>query len=276
MTCMFKVIHYYLQMYLKTLKKSVLKYMNLILLIFLSAPGLAWQASLKKTGVRLELLTDIDRLLMAEKGTRDRICHAIHRYDKANNKYTKNYEENIESSYLMYLDANDLHGWAMSLKLPLNGFEWVKELSQFNEGFTKNYNEDSNKGYFLEVDLEYPKNLFNLHCGLPFLPGRKKIERCKKHVCNIHNKENYVIHIKALKQPLNHGLILKKVHKIVQFNQKAWLKTYIDMNTKVRTEAKNDVEEDFFKLMNNAGFGKTMENVSKHRDIKLLRRDKRT
>ena len=113
-------------------------------------------------------------LLIVEKGIRGGICHAIHRYAKANNKYMKNYDKNIESSYLMYLDANSLYGWAMSQILPINGFEWVKELSQFNEDFIKNYDEDSNKGYFLEVDVEYPKNLFNLHNDLPFLPERKK------------------------------------------------------------------------------------------------------
>ena len=89
------------------------------------------------------------------------------------------------------------------------------------------------------------------------------------------NKENYVVHIRALKQALNHGLILKKVRKLIQFNQKAWLKPHIDMNIKLRTKAKNDFEKDFFKLMNNSVFGKTMENVRKHRDIKLVTTDKR-
>ena len=124
---------------------------------FLSAPGLAWQACLKKTGIRLELLTDIDMLLMVEKGTRGGICHAIHRYAKANNKYMKNYDKNIESSYLMYLDANNLYGWAMSQKLPVDGFEWVEKLPEFDECFIKNYDENSDKGYIFEVDVEYPK-----------------------------------------------------------------------------------------------------------------------
>ena len=134
----------------------------------------------------------------------------------------------------------------MSQRLPVNGFEWMEQLSEFDERFIKNYDENNDKGYILEVDAEYPKNLFNLHCDLPFLPERKKIKKCKKLVCNIHNKENYVVHIRALKQALNHGLILKKVHKVIQFNQKAWLKPYIDMNTKLRTDEKNDFEKDFF------------------------------
>ena len=112
----------------------------------------------------------------------------------------------------MYLDANNLYGWAMSQRLPVNGFEWTEQLSEFDKSFIKNYDENNDKGYILEVDVESLKNLFNLHCDLSFSPERKKIEKCKKLVCNKHNKENYVVHIRALKQGLNHGLILKKVH----------------------------------------------------------------
>ena len=181
----------------------------------------------------------------------------------------RNYDKNIESTYLMYLDANNLYGWAMSQKLPADGIKWIKKLSEFNEDFKKNYDENNDKGYILEVDSEYPKNLFNLHSDLPFL--EKKIKKCKKLVGNIHNKKNYVVHMIALKQALNHVLILKNVHKVIRFNKKAWLKPYINMNTKLRTESKND----FFKLLNNTVFGKTVENVRKHRDIKLLTTDKR-
>ena len=187
----------------------------------------------------------------------------------------KDYDENIDSSYLMYLDPNNLYGSAMSQRLPVNGFEWVEELSEFDERYIKNYNENSNKEYILEVDVENPKNLFNLYKGLPFLAERKKTEKWKKLVCSIHDKENYVMHIRALKQALNHGLMLKKVHKVIQFNQEAWLKPYIDMNTKLRTDAKNDFEKDFFKLMNNAVFGKTIENVRKNRDIRLVTNQKK-
>ena len=130
-------------------------------------------------------------------------------------------------------------------------------------------------GDILEVDVEYPGNIRMLHSNLAFLPERMKINKCSKLVCTTQNKENYVIHIRALKQALNHGLKLTKVRRIIQFDQEAWLKPYIDMNTKLRKEAKKDFEKDFFKLMNNAVFGKTMENVTNHRDIKIVTTDKR-
>ena len=114
------------------------------------------------------------------------------------------------------------------------------------------------------------KKLFDLHKDLPFLPERKKVNKVEKLIYNMEEKEKYVVHIKFLKQALNHGLVLKKLHRVIQFNQKNWLKPYIDMNTKFRKEAKNDFEKHFFKLMNNSVFGKTMENVRKHRDIKLV------
>ena len=155
---------------------------------FLSAPGLAWQACLKETGIKLELLTDNDMLLMVEKGIRGRICQAIHRYAKANNKYVNNYDKSIISSYLMYLDANNFYGWTMMQKRPANGLKWVKNSSKFNERFIKGYSENSDRGYFLEVDVGYPKNLFNSHKDLPFLLERKNIEKYKKIVCRIEGK----------------------------------------------------------------------------------------
>ena len=214
---------------------------------FVSAPGLAWQAYLKKTGVKLELITNYDMIWMIEKGIRGGICQATHRYTEANNKYMKNCDENNESSYIEYLDANNLYGRAMSQKLSVNGFKPVKQkkLSKFNEDFIKKYDGDSNTGYFLEVDVNYPKMLFKSHKDLPFLLERKKVEIVEKLTCSIEGKEKYVIHIRALKQALNHGK-LKEIYRIIQFKQKAWLKLYIHMNTELRKQAQNEFEKNFF------------------------------
>ena len=114
-----------------------------------------------------------------------------------------------------------------------------------------------------------------MHTYLPFLPKKMKIDKCNKLVCNLYDKKNYVVHIRSLKQALNHGLIVKKVHRVIQFNQEALLKPYIDMNTELRKQAKNDFEKDFYKFMSDAVFGKTVGNVRKHRDNKLVATDKR-
>ena len=163
----------------------------------------------------------------------------------------------------------------MSQKLSVNGFNWIKDVTEIDKKFIKNYDGDSDKGYILEVDVKYPRKLHDLHSDLPFLPKKMKIDQCKKLVCNLRNKKKYVVHIRSLKQALNHRLKLKKVHRIIEFNQEAWLETYIDMNAELRKIAKNDFKKDSFKLMNNAVFGKTMENVRKHRDIKLVTTDKK-
>ena len=140
---------------------------------FLSAPGLTWQVCLKKTGVELELLTDIDMLLMVEEGIRGGICQAIYRYAKANNKYIDNYYEKI--TYLLYLDADNFYGWTVSQILSINCFKWVEDLWEFYERFIENYDENHDRGYFLEVDVKYPENLFNSHKDLPFLAEIKKL-----------------------------------------------------------------------------------------------------
>ena len=156
---------------------------------------------------------------MVEEGIKDGICHSIHRYAKANNKYMKNYDKNEESSYIQYLDTNNLYGWAMCQKLPVNGFKWIEDTSKINEEFIKNYDENNNKGYILEVDVKYPKKLHDLHSDLPFLPKRMKIDKCKKLMCNLRIKK-YVVHIKSLKQALNHGLTLKKFTEFLNLIKK--------------------------------------------------------
>ena len=183
---------------------------------FCTTPGLAMEACLKKTGVKLGQPTDIDMVLMFEKGLRGGISQAIHRYATANNKYTPNYHSQRLSSYLIYLDANNLYGWAMSKKLPLNGFLWSKKLNKYTSDFIKNYDENSNLGYLLEVDFKYPKHLHKLHSDLPFLAIKQN-----KLLTTLEDKKNYVIHISALKQALNHGLVLEKVNRAIVFTQEA-------------------------------------------------------
>ena len=256
-------------------RQSYLKNYELDPAHFVSLPGLAWQACLKKTNVELELLTDYDMLLMVKEGIRGGICHAMQRYVKANNKYMKDYDRKKKSSYIQYLDANNLYGKAMTETLPVRGFKWMDDISKIDEDFVKDYDKNNNKGYILDVDIDYPNKLQNLHSDLPFLPERMIINNTKKLVCNLNDKKNYIVHIDVLKQALDHGLKLRKVHRVIEFDQEAWLKEYIDVNTELRKKATNDFEKDFFKLMNNAVFGKTMENVRKHRDIKLVKRTRK-
>ena len=151
---------------------------------------------------------------MVEEGIRDGICHSIHRYAKANNKYMKSYNNNEESSYIQYLEANNFYCWAMSKKLPVNGFKWTDN-DKITEEFIKNYNENNDKGYIFEVDVKYPKRLNELHSDLPFLSERMEVNKCKKLVCNLFNKKKYVAHINTLKQALNHGLKFKKIHRVI-------------------------------------------------------------
>ena len=256
----------------ETFRNNCLEYYKLNPAHFYTSPGLAWQACLKKTGVRLELLTDPDMPLMFEKGIRGGITQSVHRYVKVNNKYMGNHER--VSSFLQYLDANNLCGWAMSQLLPTGGFKWVNNLSRFTPKEIARLAKHGSKGYLLEVDVKYPKELHDLHNDFPFMCEKMEINKVAKLVPNLYNKKKYLIHMRASDQALKHGLILEKVHRTIEFNKSAWLKPYIDFNTELRMKAKNDFEKDFFKLMNNAVFGKTMENLRKHKGIKLITNEK--
>ena len=229
---------------------------------YYTAPGLAWDAALKITEVELELLSDIDMLMMFEGGIRGGVSMISNRYGKANNKYMgNNFDSNKPSKYIQYLDANNLYGWAMSKPLPTHGFEWmnVNELKTWE-----------NYSCILEVDLEYPKSLHDLHNDYPLAPEKIKVNKVDKLIPNLNNKKKYVIHYENLKQYLNLGLKLTKIHSGIKFKESPWLKKYIDLNTNLRTKAKNEFEKDFFKLMNNSVFGKTMEKIRNRVDIKLV------
>ena len=239
---------------------------------YFTSPGLAWDACLKMTNINLELLSDPNMLLMFEKGIRGGISMISNRYGEANNKYMGNrYNKNKLNKYLMYLDANNLYGSAMSEKLPIHSFKWLSigEMEKlFNNQVVQIWEKTP---CILEVDLEYPENLHDLHNDYPFCPERVECKNgVEKLIPNLRDKTKYVIHYKNLIQCLKAGMKLKKIHRGIKFIESAWLKPYIDKNTNLRTQTKNNFEKDFFKLMNNSVFGKTMENIRNRVNVKLI------
>ena len=186
----------------------------------------------------------------------------------------KKHDKTKKSTCFQYYDANSLYGCAMTQKLPVDCFEWEKP-SKFTSDFIKNDDEKSSTGYVFDVDIDYPKNLHDVYSDLPFLPQRMKINKCDKLICNLFDKNNYVVHISLLKQLLNHGLTFKKVRRVISFNQEAWMKDYIITNIEERKKADNEFKKDFYKLMCNAVFGKSMEQVRNHRDIRQVTTDKK-
>ena len=253
-------------------RDTCLKHYKLDPAHFYTSPRLAWRACLKCTGIRPELLTDPDMLPMFERGIRGGITQAVRKYASANNKYMGDkFNPNEDTTYLQYLDANNLYGWAMSQPLPTGGFKWVDENpNEISELATR-----TDKGYILEVDVSYPKVLHDSHNDLPFMCERMEINGVGKLLPNLRDKKNYVIHIKVVDQALQHRLIPDRIHQVIELDQSPWLKTYIDFNTQLRTAATNDFEKDFFKLTNNSVFRKTMENIRKHRNIKLVRTEEK-
>ena len=254
---------------------------------YVSSPGLSWDAMQKMTGVSLDLISDVDMQNLIEKGMRGGISTITHRHAVANNKYMKNYDPEKESCYIPYLDANNLYGWAMSQKLPTGDFRWIPSPEYIN---LDSYDENSAKGLILEVDLEYPPELHRLHNDYPLAPekmvvreemlsdysreilGREgmTIGKVGKLIPNLRDKKEYVLHYRNLQLYLKLGLKLTKIHRALEFSQSNWLEPYIAFNTQKRTEAKNVFEKDFFKLMNNSVFGKTMENLRKRSNIQLV------
>ena len=229
---------------------------------YYTAPGLAWDAALKMTNVRLELLNDPDMLLMFEEGIRGGISMISTRYGKANNPYMKDYDPSLPTKYITYMDANGLYGCAMSKPLPTHDFRWLTE-----EELVLKWKD---LPCILEVNLMYPKHLHKLHNDYPLAPERVTVNGVDKLIPNLRDKRKYIIHHETLKQYLSLGLKLYKIHRGITFKESAWLKPYIDLNTELRTKATNDFEKDFFKLMNNSVFGKTMENVRNRVDVRLV------
>ena len=237
---------------------------------YYTSPGLAWDAALKLTDVKLELLSNYDMFLMFQHGIRGGVSTISTRYAKANNKYMgKSFDRKKTSSYIAYLDANNLYGSGMSNPLPTSGFKWMNKRELLN---WENITNRDGVGCILEVDLEYPKELHDLHNDYPLAPESLKLEGSTvfKLIPNLMDKTKYVIHYENLKLYESLGLMITKIHRGIKFQECAWLKKYIDLNTELRTKATNDFEKDFFKLMNNSVFGKTIQNVEKYEDIRLV------
>ena len=252
----------------ENIRKTCLKHYKLDPCHYYTAPGLAWDACLKETKQNLELLKDFDMLMMFERGIRGGISHISKRYAEANNKYMKDFDETKPSTYIQYLDANNLYGWAMSQKLPTHGFKWIDvNKSKVIKLLQK---KDTNQGFIFEVDLDYPNTLWDSHNDYPLAPEKLKVDKIDKLICSFLSKKHYAVHYKNLKQYLKEGMILEKVHQGIKFYQSPWMEPYIRKNTDLRKLATSSFEKDFFKLMNNSVFGKTIENIRKRQNVVIV------
>ena len=256
---------------------------------YYSAPGLSWDALLKKTGVELELLTDLDMHLFIERGMRGGILMVGKRYAKANNPLVEGYNPAEPTNYITYLDANNLYGWAMSLPLPKSGFHWKRVMPTEEQIMKMKW--EAKKGWILEVDLEYPEHLHDAHNDYPLAPEKKATDpremseyqrrlmielgleppNTEKLLLTLKDKEKYVVNYKNLQFYLSQGIRLKKVHRVLEFDQEPWMEPYIRMNTEFRKQAKSDFETDFYKLTNNSVFRETMDNLRNRVDVKIVR-----
>ena len=212
---------------------------------------------------------------MFERGIRGGISHISKRYAEANNKYMKDYNPDEESTYIQYLDANNLYGWAMSQSLPTHGFKWMRNLTKESlmEILDKTNHSMSNrgrKGYIFEVDLEYPSTLWEEHNDYPLAPEKMIVNGVEKLICHFKPRKNYVVHYRNLRQYLEMGMRLTAVHRGISFNPSSWMEPHNRKNTELRKTAANSFEKDFFKLMNNSVFGKTIENIRKRQNIFLV------
>ena len=265
---------------------TCLKYYGLDPCHCFSSPGLNWDAMLKKTDANLEKISDIDKYLFIEKGSRGGISYISKRYTKANNKYMSDYNSKKPSIFIAYFDKNNLYGWSMS-EYPYEEFEWLENVDEFD---VNSINEKNEIGYF----LEYPDELHELHNDYPLAPEKLaissnmlskyckeiadeydiKVGDVKKLIPNLGNKTKYVLHYRNLQLYLSLGMKLIKIHRILKFKQSDWMKKYIDFNTEKRKNATNDFEKDFFKLMINSVYGKTMENLRKRIHVRLVNNKK--
>ena len=270
---------------------TCLKYYGLDPCHYFSAPELSWDAMLKMTGTELEKILDIDEYLFIEKGLRGGISYIAKRHSKANNEYCPDYDKNKPSTFISYLDMNNLYDWTMNEYLPYCRFEWLKNIDKFD---IMSISDKSPIGYFLKVDREYPEELHELRNNFPSAPeklivsndmlskyckkiGDKyeiKVGDIKKLIPNFGNKTNFVVHYRNLELYLSLGMKFTKIHRVLKFKQSDWMKIYIDFNTKKRKNAANDFEKDFFKLIISSVYEKTMENLRKRINVRLVNNEK--
>ena len=260
----------------KFIKISVEEY-GINPLYCVSFPSYTWQCGKKYTDIKLQTLQNKDMILLLENNIRGGISSVM----------GDRYVRSDKNKKILYIDANNLYGWAMSESLPYDEIKFEKDIC-LND--ILNTPDDSDIGYFIEVDLKYPDNIKEKTKNLPFAPMNKKINPDKfndymkeikpdtyiqtiKLTCDFSNKTNYLIHYRMLKFCVRHGMIVDKVHEIISFKQSKWLEKYISFNTQKRNKAKNDFEKDFYKLLNNAFYGKTMENVRNRLKIKFIKKD---
>ncbi|XP_060861776.1 uncharacterized protein LOC132938774 [Metopolophium dirhodum] len=237
---------------------------------YMTAPGFAFDCMLKYTKVKLSRLKEYNMLLFFEKSIRGGICQSTKRYVKANipNIEGLDYNANEPITWITYLDCVNLYGKSMLTELPFKDFEWVDDL---NIDVTK-IADDSEVGYILDVDIEYPKHLHKYHNDFPFLPFNEcpPNSKVEKLLTTLSPKKNYIVHYKNLKQAISHGLKVVKIHRAIRFSQSKWMASYIKLCTSMRVQAKNEFEKDFWKLLINSVFGKCMENVRARTSIKLV------
>lgn len=242
---------------------------------YYTLPSYAFDVALLKTQVKLDLITDYDMHLMLEKGIRGGLAQCSLRHMKAENKYLNPNHEG-ESKFIMYFDSNNLYGLSMSSILPKSHFRWVDE-TQFNSENILLLEDDAPSGYIFEIDIHYPTHLHSCHDAFPLLPEKLVAPESNniKLLATLHDKFKYIIHYRHLKMALQKGMVLKKIHRALKFDQSPWLAPYITLNTNLRKSATNSFDKDLFKLMNNSFYGKTLENVRLHMNFKLVSCPKR-
>ena len=260
---------------------------------YFSSPNLAWDAMLKMSSVRLKLTDDIDMHLFIERGMRGGISFIAKRYCRANNEFVKGYDRDKEKSFITYWDVNNSYGVAMLEYLPYDRFKWVSEDKTTSNDFNS-VSSKSDVGYFLEVDLKYPSELHDLHNHYPLAPEELRVnsdmlsDYClkiakiygvkvgdvAKLIPNLRDKSCYVLHYRVLQLYVSLGLVVERVHKVLKFKQSDWLKSFVLFNTEKRMNAANEFEKAFFKLIINSVYGKTMENVRKRVNVKLVNNEK--